>query len=207
MKRGNHPNPRRSGDEGRLARAMQRRERDRCGTSCAFLSQLVPCVCVLALTLGGGCVLPIAPEFEDEENLAPFVVVSRPAFGTVVVSDQQTFSVTVEDPNRTDTLYARWLIDYPPFSNDTASDIKDPRPPLGANRINRHVFEFTPDCILHRIATSKTDHPLMLVVSDRPFLDPDSSMVPPEGRLDATAPGAHSVRVGWTFKKDCNATP
>jgi hypothetical protein len=160
--------------------------------------------CLLAAALTGGCVLPIAPEFVEERNLSPFVVDVRPAVGTVVTDLNARFDVTVEDPNRNDTLFVRFLIDYPPFSTElTRAQPLQPLPSQGPDLPNRQVIAFQPSCQLHTISPTITRHQLMLVVSDRPFIDPAPDSSPATRRLDDTPADAFAIRLAWTFDKEC----
>lgn len=155
-----------------------------------------------AMAMGaGGCVLPIAPEFESERNVPPFVKTADPPVGTTVTDRNKSFSVTVEDPNRADTLYVVWLIDYPPYSpNLTRIGQRNEVPSNGPDEPNERVLNFQPSCEL--IAPSLTQHRLMLAVSDRPF-EPTVTPGAPTLVLDKTATGAHALRVTWNFEKEC----
>jgi hypothetical protein len=147
----------------------------------------------------GGCVIPIAPEFESEANLPPYVKTAEPPVGTTVMDRNQFFRVTVEDPNRADNLYVAWLIDYPPYAPNTRVGFRSVVPSDGPDEPNEHLLNFLPSCEL--IAPGITDHRLMLAVSDRPFEETivgGVSLV-----LDKTAPGAHALRVTWNFEKPC----
>jgi hypothetical protein len=158
------------------------------------------------LELGAtGCVIPLAPEFEEEKNAAPELISVTPAAGTIVAKPDRGFNVTIEDLNQTDTLYVRWLIDYPPYDALTSRIDRSPdQAPVGAGMPNRHKLPtFTPSCLFHQISPTLDEHRLMLVVADRPFLDPESGMVSPDQKLDGTTEGAKVLRVFWTFELPC----
>ena len=150
-----------------------------------------------------GCVLPIAPEFEAEKNEQPVLVNANPAPGSNVSGDiKPVFSVEIRDPNATDTLFARWLIDYPPYNQEIHRLASNTRHRQDVELENRVILGFQPDCTAHNISPSLTRHRLMLVVSDRDFLvDADRA---DKTRLDLTPSDAYSVRSYWTFDMECN---
>ena len=149
----------------------------------------------LALVTGAaGCVVPLAPEFEEENNQAPYLISATPAVGTLSAMSP-TFTLTVQDPNPTDTFQVRWLIDYPPYDKNTKQYVADY--PKG----NPGIIDFTPDCILHGISNNANPHRLMVVVSDRPFLPP--KLAPPDRPYDVTEEGSHQVRAFWLFNMEC----
>ncbi|HEY0705652.1 MAG TPA: hypothetical protein VGG33_02590 [Polyangia bacterium] len=157
-----------------------------------------------AAALATGCVLPIAPEFVEERNLSPFVADVRPAIGTVVTDLNARFDVTVEDPNSNDTLFVRWLIDYPPYSAELSrSQPLQPLPSQGPGLPNRHAIAFQPSCQLHMLSPTLTRHQLMVVISDRPFVEPSPDATGPTRRLDDTPADALAIRLAWTFDKEC----
>jgi hypothetical protein len=163
---------------------------------------------VLLLAGYAACVIPLAPEFEEEPNLPPFLVSANPPVGSVVSRSDgdPVFQVVIEDPNGGDQLHARWIIDYPPFDRNSSRTAREDRPPpAGEGRRNRHPIVFAPNCLLHSIAPTTTRHRLMLAVSDRPFLEPDRGMVlpPPDRPLDAIEPGAYLLPLAWSFDMDC----
>jgi hypothetical protein len=145
-----------------------------------------------------GCVLPVGPEFEEEKNAPPFVVSSSPPVGSAVTAINQVFEVTVQDPNRIDTLYARWLIDFPPFNQEISRTVMvPPQPASNPDLPNLQRLRFTPSCTKgdpYALSPSLSHHRLMLVVSDRQFL---------EGTLIGTPPDAFTVQLTWTFDRDC----
>jgi hypothetical protein len=145
-----------------------------------------------------GCVIPIAPEFESERNVPPFVKTASPEEGTLVTDRSQAFMVLVEDPNRADNLHVAWLIDYPPYVDNVSRRTRSLEVASnGPDEPNEHPLSFQPDCEFDSITPSTTLHRLMLVVSDRPFVNAGPMI------YDRTAPGAHVIRVVWTFEKDC----
>jgi hypothetical protein len=161
---------------------------------------------VLALGLGG-CVVPLAPQFEDpEENSAPYLVGADPSIGVILAGSPPEFRVTVADSNLGDTLYARFIIDYPDFdrflsriARGAAGDQIIPAP-QDDNTV-RQLRPYRPGCE-DSIDGSLTQHRLMLVVSDRPFLAADAA--PQRRQFDSVPVGALVLRVSWTFEFDSN---
>ena len=150
--------------------------------------------------LVSGCIIPIAPEFQAEKNQPPFVTEAMPPVGSLVTDPVAKFDVRVQDPNPSDSLYVRWLIDYPPFVPDVTHAQSENEMPPTAGAVNEHRLSFRPDCVFPGISRAFTTHRLMLVLSDRPFIVEDDGSGNPV--LDKTA-GAVSWWV-WNFEKDCN---
>ena len=154
------------------------------------------------LALGSGCVLPIAPEFQEEKNEAPYVIDVRPADGSLITDPNAHFDVQLQDPNNNDTLYALWLIDYPPFNQEITRALPVlALPGIDPDTDNKHAISLQPVCAEHQITPTLTRHRLMLVVSDRPFVDDAASTG--VRRPDQTSSDAFTVRLVWTFDKDC----
>jgi hypothetical protein len=159
-----------------------------------------------ALMTISGCVLPLGPEFEGDRNLPPFLVSVTPPQASIVSVEGRNvaFHLVVEDPNPRDTLYVRWLIDYPLY-NPAVSRIVEgaPLPPVTDGTSRRTIAPFTPDCLFHQIAHTGGEHRLLLAVSDRPFYPPQSNSAPPGENLDAAPEDAGVLRMSWTFILDC----
>src|SRR4051812_10099411 len=82
----------------------------------------------LAALFCGGCVIPIAPQWDDAEiNYPPYVVSSAPSEGdiftpglttpstclaTAPACERRDISATLSDENINDHLFIRWLVDY-----------------------------------------------------------------------------------------------
>jgi hypothetical protein len=142
----------------------------------------------------GACVLPVAPEFEEEKNLPPYLISAMPQVASLTVKDP-FFTVSVQDPNEHDTLHVRWVIDYPPYDGNSTrlreSDVAS----------NAATLDFKPNCRLHQISGVLTRHRLMVLVADRPFLSTDMSRDRP---FEVTPPGSYPLTVAWQFDLDCN---
>jgi hypothetical protein len=114
---------------------------------------------------------------------------------------QPNFRVTVSDPNVGDDLYVRWISNFPPASGDTRSFKED---------VIRHSADGTPlfgesavtaVCIKDLVANLPL-HRVMVVVSDRPFLD---VVLPSSPDIDfaRVAPGAGKLVATWTLDLLC----
>jgi hypothetical protein len=158
---------------------------------------------LLGSTTGAGCVLPIGPEFEPERNVPPYLVKADPPPGSFVREPDPVFQVTVEDQNRLDDLHVLWLIDYPPFNeNITKVALPAQVAASGPDLPNQHVLTLQPSCNFHLISPTLSEHRLLLVISDRPFVD-DGTGPSGERVLDQIRPGAYKLSVAWTFEKEC----
>ena len=163
---------------------------------------IAPTIPILASALSG-CILPLAPEFQAVENAPPYVVRADPRIGAQVQSEDMSFVVTVRDPNPGDRLYARWLVDYPrsdmpatlPGREDVLPAPDEPNVP------NEQTLRFKPECALHGITNATTQHQLMLVVADRPFIAETDLKLP--NYWDSTPTSAGVVYSVWEFRKAC----
>ncbi len=152
-----------------------------------------------------GCVIPLAPEFENpEKNQPPFIVSANPSVGSEIgpstEEQDEEFEVTLRDPNPGDELYVRWIFNYPPYSDDNTriSNVNrlPPTSPDGPRRIAIAV-----NCSLLSLPKGRKQHRVMLAVSDRQFKrDVDSA---PDLRLTGTQPDAHLLQAVWTLNKEC----
>lgn len=163
-----------------------------------LLSRHKLCLLVLLLLSMSACIIPMGPEFRDppgEPNASPIIRSAKPDIGWVAA--QNTFEISVEDPNAEDKLFLRWIIDYPPFTLGTSMVVPtesilpladgSPRPfPESRNK--------TFSCASLRPLPR---HQIMVIVSDRQFLDDLSD-------LAAAQDGARTVSAAWTWEPhDC----
>jgi hypothetical protein len=135
------------------------------------------------------CIIPLGPEFRDppgSPNASPIISSPRPEIGWV--STQSTFEISVEDPNVEDTLYLRWIVDYPPFTLGTTVVLPIERidPALdGRPRPEPELRNKTFACVGVRPLPT---HQIMVIVSDREFLTGEFVVAAvPEGARTATA--------------------
>jgi len=148
-----------------------------------------------------GCVLPLGPEFQDPEpNVAPSIFLASPPAGEVLLPGQ-SISISVRDPNLGDTLYVRWLVDYPPARSQTRfAENETIAPPQNEDPV-RILRAIVPDCDMHDIAPGFTDHQWTLAVADREW-EPYSN-APNQYRFDAVTQGGFVARATWTLKVAC----
>lgn len=155
---------------------------------------------VLSALVSGGCVVPVAPQFDDlEQNYPPFVVTSSPSEGDVFTQGTSTqdreIAVTLSDHNLHDHLSVRWLLNYPGANMNTSRPIReDPVPPSGM--LERATLRIQPGC--DKLGLSPGLHRLTMSVSDRRFLDAlKNESVSPEAPLDTPADDGNRIRVIW----------
>jgi hypothetical protein len=152
-----------------------------------------------------GCILPLAPEFQDppaSENFAPRITEASPALGMVVTPAQGMllpFKVTLTDPNLGDDLYVRWVVDYPPYSTNTRPFPPQMYPHSTATPPPPQDVSISIDCVNANLAPIN-QHQLMVIVADRPFADPG----PQQNLANVTTPGIAVVGT-WTFNLNCGA--
>jgi hypothetical protein len=151
--------------------------------------------------LMSACVLPIAPEFQDpptSQNYAPYFQTVMPDLGSEITVPM--FEVTVTDPNVGDDLYVRWIVDYPPY-NDNTRPFAQPKvvhsvdgSPLLQN------LTFAPNCVDDNLAKIAR-HQIMVVVADRDF----SKQLPMQAvDLTRLVPGDGRKVIGtWVLDMEC----
>lgn len=149
------------------------------------------------------CVIPVRPEFDDPvPNAAPFIQQANPpelATVTAVPGQNTTFSVVVGDQDLGDTLYLRWIIDYPPYDQTITRHFEVTAGRAEANNPIRGPQRFAPNCFQHSIAPGKRQHKIMLLVADREFASFEDleALTEKDGRL---------VKIGWLLDNlECGA--
>jgi hypothetical protein len=151
------------------------------------------------------CVLPIAPEFEDPpaaQNFAPQIVDTVPINGSPVSTT--TFRVVFTDPNIADTLWVRWIADFPPHTTNSRLLIERQFPPSQTQTgvPLPQEDEFTVGCVTHSLAKT-AQHQIMAIVADRQFRSPEEQ-IPLDRRLSAVPPDALTNEAHWILNLDCN---
>ncbi len=150
------------------------------------------------------CVVPVAPQFEDPGgNYSPFVVSSVPTAGAELGSpagSTDTIQVTLGDPNLDDVLWARWLIDYPPYDPSISRLAREDRLP-SSGFVNREIIRFAPSCADDQIVSGPASHRVTLSAADRPFLPADQA--PPDLQLDSVPAEGFVVRATWVVDLAC----
>jgi hypothetical protein len=157
------------------------------------------------LLAGAGCVVPVGPEWTDPQgNRPPTISDATPAIGSILDfgttgNAAQGLEVVLADPDTNDNLYARWIIDYPPYV-DGVSHVADlPVSLPGGDQVNRSPIRFAPNCSDDAISHTFSNHRLLLAVSDRPFANGEDTSQPP---LDGVTNG-FLVEGSWIFTLDC----
>jgi hypothetical protein len=163
----------------------------------------------LFMTSFSGCVLPVGPRFDDPpaiDNFPPFFRSTMPPQGSTVtaVSATSTFNATVSDPNVADTLYARWLGEYPTYS-PSSFIIKD-QPPFSS--ASGQLWDANPilttSCV-DPYVPGQPRHTITLLVSDRPFWDPGAEKAPTdrETLLTTNPEGTQIAQATWVLNLQC----
>jgi hypothetical protein len=154
----------------------------------------------LALLAGGGCVIPVAPEFDPpEKNYPPFVVTSNPGVGDIFTqgmsAEGREISAILSDFNLNDQLHIRWLVDYPGNETTTSKQIREVILPASPTP-ERTPVRIQPSCSIIGLAPGQ--HRLVMSVSDRRYRDAlAGESVSPEAPLDSVPPDGNRIRVVW----------
>jgi hypothetical protein len=155
------------------------------------------------------CIIPVAPNFQDPPpppESGPRVSNYNPLLNQVVtvpdpLHQGQTFSVSVIDPDVKATIYSRWVVDYPPYGNNTRySNLGQIPPPIDGKPIS-HSVAVTVTCGLLNVTVAPAYgiHQLELVIADGPFSDDPQS-------LDSTIDSTNAIsQVPWSFVISCPA--
>jgi hypothetical protein len=166
----------------------------------------ISALAVIAVT--SGCVIPVAPKFDDPEpNFPPFIINADPPVGSILtfqgsMTTMREIVVTIGDQNLGDHLFTRWIYDYPPDDANSRVALNIEYPPTG--EAQRTTLRIQPSCSVHSIAKGIPQHRLMLSISDREFLNQENGdTVPPEARLDAIPEGAQGLRAVWFINLEC----
>jgi hypothetical protein len=159
------------------------------------------------ITVTSGCVIPVAPKFDDPEpNFPPFYVESNPGVGSILTfqgmsGDAREIAVTIADQNLGDHLFTKWIFDYPPYDDRSRVVLFNEYNPTG--EVVRGTLRIQPSCS-QKIAGGSSQHRLVLSISDREFLNADNGdIVAPEARLDSVPEGAQNIRLFWLINLEC----
>ena len=159
--------------------------------------------------LTSGCVIPVAPDFQDpplEPNFPPTVKATGPVnFGTLVnivatptnPIASANFEATVSDQNPGDHIWVQWIFDNTqPFNGAISHAI--PAMDVGPTNGNPLAISLLVSCNLGLVMNSTSLHQLLLIVSDRQ---------PVEGGAfeDITSPGFAAFG-GWPFYMPCDGS-
>ena len=151
-----------------------------------------------------GCVVPVGPEWTDPpSNTPPTISSADPAVGSLLELDADGGAppevvVELADQNTQDKLYARWIIDYPPYQVGISRVVLTADLP-GGNQIRRGLIRYRPNCSDDRISHDFANHRLLLAVSDGPFAIDDISQPP----FEKVKSGKFLVEGSWEFVLGC----
>jgi hypothetical protein len=152
-----------------------------------------------------GCVIPVSPQFDDPEpNFPPFIVTSEPGVGEIFTPQgtDRSVTVTIGDQNLGDTLFIRWLIDYPNADPTNSRRAIESRYEPSPTTTRSPPLRFTPFC--NTIPKTGNPHRLVMSVSDRPFLEEGSDQkVSTDAPFDTVPDGANRLRAVWLLNMDC----
>ncbi|MBC8132386.1 MAG: hypothetical protein H7X95_05340 [Deltaproteobacteria bacterium] len=162
-----------------------------------------------------GCVVPIAPDFQNPPsapNHYPYFSNTEPIQERTVTIPPGTaggafpFVASVGDQNLGDTLYVRWVADYPPFAPNISKVLSDSQDGVGLPiPPSTPPGELRPDIPLQlrceSFAPGMQQHRLVVIVSDRPFLKAgtfsgDLRYNRVETRADQS-PVTYPIMAGW----------
>ena len=145
------------------------------------------------------CVIPAGPEFQDPPgvpNAPPYVVAVSPIAGLTIASNDTFFSVTPGDINLADTIYVKWITEYPPDLTNLTKDLStDEITPSADGSPTRRASIFVPSCT--RVNPLVTTHQIMAAISDRKFVT---------GQLLATESNVPPREVFWFWQQTCTGS-
>jgi hypothetical protein len=156
-----------------------------------------------ALACAGGCVVPVAPQWDDAEiNYPPYLFDSAPGEGDIFTpgtsAEGREITATLSDQNINDHLFIRWLVEYPSSDMSAAHLIREVELPASGTPI-RPVVRIQPDCGFIALRTGR--YRWVMSVSDRKFLDALSGDdVDPAAPLDSVPIGANRIRLLWLLE-------
>jgi hypothetical protein len=155
------------------------------------------------------CIIPLAPDFQDPPPVpaspAPALSGFMPQNFGSTVSIPATFGATAIDPNLADTLYVRWIIDYPPYTANTLvlpTGTQSLTPP-GQATISQPIT-----CTFNNVLAPSVDskHKLELIVGTQDFVA-NTCGISNANCLDEIVGGGPVARAAWTIVMSCPAGP
>ena len=141
------------------------------------------------------CIIPVGPEFRDPDgisNTPPYIISAEPPEGTS--TPNALFAITPSDVNVGDTLFLRWLIDYPSVQGVTRLAQSDMVGPSQDGTPLRQRVSYAFDCL--NIRRTPSPHRVAVIVSDKPFI-PDLTN---PARVEEDV---HPAIVSWTWEENC----
>lgn len=162
-----------------------------------------------------GCVLPVAPDFQNPSaapNHNPYFSNTDPPNESIVTfpsGSGDPFRVVVGDQNLGDTLYVRWVSDYPLFASNVSKVLSDGADGTGLAIVPtpkaptelRPEIRFSARC--ESFSPGMQQHRLVVIVADRPFLKAETfdvglryNRVATQNNTDQS-PVTSPIMVGW----------
>jgi hypothetical protein len=159
-----------------------------------------PLVVAVLAGWGAGCVVPVGPQFQDPlaaPNYAPRITYTNPPEGAW--PSGRTFQITVTDSNVGDTLFVRWIAEYPDYQDGTRTLQNDTLPPpADPTQTPRQAMPMTFECDQDNpAANGLIAHQILVVVADQPFANIDSR------RPDLVEEPGLTDRASWTLNYTC----
>jgi len=156
--------------------------------------------------VGSSCVVPLEPSFSDPaSNYPPYIISANPVQTSVLSLANEPSSVSqimvqVGDQNVDDSLYVRWLLDYPEASNGTESKIalEAILPPTG--QAERHPIRYTPSCTDDHLSEQPI-HRISMVVADRPYALPEA--LPQDKKWSTAKTPGFILESSWVLLTGC----
>jgi len=153
------------------------------------------CLLLLALPMSA-CIIPVGPDFRDPDgvpNSPPFIKSAVPLEGTSTPIAR--FEITPSDVNVRDTLFLRWVIDFPPVEGGTRIAQSDLILPSQDGSPLSQSKSFTFMCLFN--VRTPAPHRVGVFVSDREFAV-DDPLNP-----GAVEGDANPRFVSWTWEQNC----
>lgn len=168
------------------------------------------------LLVAGGCVVPVEPHFQDPPtapNYYPYLSDSDPIAQTTrtlpPAPAMLEFRIQVGDQNLDDTLYVRWVSDYPPYTAGITKVVVEgadsqglPLPPTSPRGEVRFIPAYKTRC---EDFFPGSTHSLAVIVSDRP-LSPSNQPFGGDLRYNLVPknpmnqPVTYPLMTGWTIE-------
>jgi hypothetical protein len=148
------------------------------------------------------CIIPVGPEFQDppgDPDSPPFLISESPDEGTTVVSATATFVVRPGDFNVGDTIYVKWITEFPPAVPQPSGTFflePDELGPSADGSFVRDASKFSPNC--SQVNNAASTHHITAAISDRRFVAPASL---------TTESNVRPRLVIWTWEWNCLGTP
>ena len=151
------------------------------------------------------CIIPVAPNFQDPPSTpdaGPYFARYSPVDGKLVTFTPpvSVFSVLVTDSRVDESLWFRWVWDYPPVNN-SSSMIFPPTNQSTSAGPNGVQISMNICCSLVNNANGL--HQVELVVADQQFEDSSVAGLTDDNRFDMLVGPGHVQKATWTIAMSC----